>query len=95
MENVHRHALKAYCTLQVRVVYRAPDNNRSYSILLSEACVAVEQEAHDSVISIMLSELAMGIHGAMEDHVINVFKGVYICVCVHIICLYAHTGSYE
>ena len=83
MESVHRHALKAYCTLQVRVVYRAPDNNRSYSILLSEACVAVEQEAHDSVISIKLSELAMGIHGVVEDHVINVFKGVYICVCTH------------
>ena len=69
--------IKTCCTLQVRVVYRASDNNRSYSMLLSEARVAVEQESHDSVISIKLSELAMGIHGAVEDHMINIFKGVY------------------
>ena len=73
------------------MVYRASGNNRSYSVLLSEARVVVEQESYDSVVSIKLSELAMGIHGAVEDHVINVFKGVYMymCTCMYI-CMYIH-----
>ena len=64
------------------MTYRSLDNDRSYSTVLSGACVSVQQQAYDSVISIKLSELAMGIHGAVEDHAINTFKGVYVCTSV-------------
>lgn len=64
--------------LQVKLVYRSLDYNTSYSALLSEARVSVHQQSYDSVISIKLSELAMGIHGTVEDHMINTFKGVLL-----------------
>ena len=64
------------------MTYHSLDTNRSYSVVLSGACVSVLQQAYDLVISIKLSELAMGIHGAVEDHVINTFKGVHVYVNV-------------
>ena len=60
----------------MRLTYHSLDNDKSYSALLSGACVSVQQEPYDLFISIKLSELAMGIHGAVVDHMINTFKGV-------------------
>ena len=76
-----KHIIIAYTYIhilyaQVGIIYRSLDNDKTYSIALNEPYVSVQQHSHDAVISIKLSELAMGIRGAVDDHVINTFKGV-------------------
>ena len=72
------------------MTYHSLDNDRSYSVVLSGACVSVQQQAYDLIIAIKLSELAMGIHGAVQDYVINTFKGV----CIRMFCTSHVTVSY-
>ena len=69
---------------QLRMIYHSADDDKSYSAVLSGARVSVQQQAYDSVISIKLSELGMGIHGAVEDHMINTFKGMYTHMYTHV-----------